>query len=682
MLYIQNCHAQPHTDSVSVDLILDAYLAAFNDEIEVDDEVLVELQILLENPIDINACHFESLLRIPFLDPLLATSIIALRDSTGFIQNLSELTTINSLTPQTLNLIRPFLKIEQPIDSASRLGKRRPIHITFIQSYNRRIDLPQGFQLSLEEGGFRGSPASLYSRFSANFNDQIFTRLTLEKDPGEAFEWNAPSNTFGFDHLTGGIYIKRKANGTRSWFRQLVFGDFTILSGQGLLFWRNTGRGKGTLPLEDPIRNSTGIKPVASREENAFFRGAALSLAPFPKISLDVFYSKRSLDASTIPGVDSTSGFISALSKNGLHRTDRELSRKDAFQEQIMGGIASFQSAFLDLGVTGYVSQFSHLYKKGDTPDDYFDFAGQSLKGIGLNGKVRSGHLMAFFEAGKSFPGRHAIVSGVLLNPHRSFRTLLLWRHLGVEYYSNHSNSFGEQRSSSQNETGVYAAMEITFDAKWATSFFVDIYEHPWLKTNTFSPTRGIEYFAKVTYEPRNWMQATIYYRYERKGAAGLTTAGNGHILKSTRDVANRAIRLQYDFEFSNQLRLRSRIDVKKSITATERYKGVLIQQDLKWTPNKQTYLQIRLAMFESDGKGATLYAYENDLRYRFTIRAFTGNGARNFLLLRRDIGTHLTFEVKYGTTRYGQTLNTGAGADSFSGKLVREVQTQIILHV
>ncbi len=86
--------------------------------------------------------------------------------------------------------------------------------------------------------------------------------------------------------------------------------------------------------------------------------------------------------------------------------------------------------------------------------------------------------------------------------------------------------------------------------------------------------------------------------------------------------------------------------------------------------------------MFESGGKGATLYAYENDLRYRFSIRSFTGNGARNFLLLRKRVGTHLTFEVKYGTTLNRQISNTQAGAYIIPGKRIREVQAQFIWHV
>lgn len=686
-LCILSIQAQPRTDSVSVDLILETYLATFDDEQDIDEEVLAELQFLLQNPIDINQCDLESLLRIPFLDPLLAHSIIAFRDSVGGIQDLSALTEISRLSAYTLSLTRPFLKIGQPTTNPRRSENRKTPHVTFLQSYSRRIDLPQGFQRSSADGGFRGSPASFYSRLSVNYNNQVFARLTLEKDPGEAFEWSIPTNTYGFDHLTGSISVKGKANGKNTWFQQLILGDYAVLAGQGLLFWRNTSTGKGSLPLEDPLRNSAGIKPMASREENAFFRGAALSLNPLPKISLSAFYSNRHLDASITPSVDDKPGFISSLNKSGLHRTSTELSRKDAFQEQLIGSSISYQStsfqkAFLHLGFTGYASQFSHLYTKGNGPDDLFDFAGQSLNGLSVNGQFRSTHLMTFFEAGKSYPGGHAITGGLLLNPHRSFRSLLLWRSMGTNFYSNHGNSFGEQRSTNLNEKGLYAAFEILFTKKWTTSFFVDIYEHPWLKTNTFTPTNGIEYFAKTTYKPRRWMQAALYYRYERKRDSRQIIAGNGQALKSTDNVVNQAVRLQYDFEFSNQLRLRSRVDVKKSTATTERYKGTLILQDIIWTPNKQTYLQVRFAMFDSEGKGATLYAYENDLRYRFTIRAFTGNGGRNFILLRRDIGTHLTLEVKYGTTRYGQTINTGAGADSFSGKLVREVQTQIILHV
>ena len=109
---------------------------------------------------------------------------------------------------------------------------------------------------------------------------------------------------------------------------------------------------------------------------------------------------------------------------------------------------------------------------------------------------------------------------------------------------------------------------------------------------------------------------------------------------------------------------------------------GAMTLQDFVWSPSEKFQIHIRFSMFDSDGGEAALYAYENDLRYRFTIRSFTGNGTRNFILLRRHVGTRFTFEAKYAVTRYRRPVNKGAGPDSFSGTLIREIHTQIIWHV
>ena len=89
-----------------------------------------------------------------------------------------------------------------------------------------------------------------------------------------------------------------------------------------------------------------------------------------------------------------------------------------------------------------------------------------------------------------------------------------------------------------------------------------------------------------------------------------------------------------------------------------------------------------RFSLFNSDGGPATLYAYENDGRFRFTIRSFTGTGTHNFILLRKRIGTRLLVEAKYASTRFGRTTIKGAGADLYAGTLIREFNTQIILNI
>ncbi len=74
------------------------------------------------------------------------------------------------------------------------------------------------------------------------------------------------------------------------------------------------------------------------------------------------------------------------------------------------------------------------------------------------------------------------------------------------------------------------------------------------------------------------------------------------------------------------------------------------------------------------------MYAFENDLRYQYSIRAFSGNGSRNFILLRKRVGTFLSLEAKYSVTRYQHITQIGSGLDSFSGRLVREVRAQVIV--
>ena len=107
-----------------------------------------------------------------------------------------------------------------------------------------------------------------------------------------------------------------------------------------------------------------------------------------------------------------------------------------------------------------------------------------------------------------------------------------------------------------------------------------------------------------------------------------------------------------------------------------------MLLQDVIWRPSQHWRIQVRIAGFTTPGGPTRLYAYENDLQYKFTIRSFSGTGVRNFLLLRKRVGTHLVFEAKYGTTRYRQVSNSIANSIFIPGQRVREVQAQFIWNV
>ena len=147
ILPISVLHAQPAREQFS-DAALSDLIESFGDESDIDEETLADLQRLLEHPINLNTCDAASLISIPWIDRALAQSIIALRVSQGVIHDKSALLAIPTLTTSTFERISPFLTTAP--NTTSR--KKSKSSYTLVNSFNRRLDLSDGYNRRPEDG--------------------------------------------------------------------------------------------------------------------------------------------------------------------------------------------------------------------------------------------------------------------------------------------------------------------------------------------------------------------------------------------------------------------------------------------------------------------------------------------------------------------------------------------------
>ena len=680
--------AQSPPDTSRSNFDLDFYLESIDGESRLDEEQLAALISLLERPKDINTATQADLAILPFLSPHQVNTILSFRDSTGGITDISHLATLPGFTQQEVLQLQAFFKT--PVDKPnSKNTLSRPLKLSLTQSIGRRLDLPIGYQQIPAEGGFYGSPASVYSRLAAQWREQLSFRMILEKDPGETFSTRNQTSPFGIDHMMGFLQYKG-----RRWLDRVIIGDYTLNIGQGLLFWRNTARGKGTAPISDPLRGKPGPRPMASREEHAFFRGSTIVMQPVKPLLLRAFYSSRSLDATLVAlhsdHNDTTKHasnasremgalqFIRSIKKDGLHRTPAELARMQVLQETLFGGTLGLKYNTWKVELAGYHTQYGFPFLAPHEPYRHFDLAGNKLSGVSVAGSGNFHNFRIFTEAASSIPGGSAILVGIHSPLSDLIQTVIVWRHFDVDFRAPHGNAFSERKSSDGNESGFYLASKFWITPKWEASFFVDLYKHAWLKSNATTPSAGFELFCKMQYIPRKWLRLLGSYRLEHTQVDQHAYSLAGQITKSLIQKSRHHAQLSLVYIFSPHLKMRTRFDARHNSEFSGSSLGFLSYLDLTWTPNRNTTLHVRLALFDIDDGGPIMYAYENDLRYRFTIQAFTGTGARNFILLRKRLGTHFILEAKYSTTRYGRTVNKGSSADSFSGTMVRAFNTQI----
>ncbi|MDX1532533.1 MAG: helix-hairpin-helix domain-containing protein, partial [Rhodothermales bacterium] len=391
-----------------------------DDEISGDPTAVLELLTdLRETPLNVNAATAAELAQIPALSPILAQRIVAYREEEGPYQSLPQVRNVEGVTAEVLLEARPYLTIGEPFVAPQRPPRfprvptwgevRSGARFEVLQRVSRRLDLGRGYDdvpgpdpadtLFVPPTRYAGSPERLYTRLRATYRRQLSLNLTLEKDPGEAFEWRPENGSYGYDYAS--FHLAALDVGRLD---ALVLGDFVAEFGQGLALWRASGFGKGREAVRPLIRRGRGIRPYGSTDENRFFRGAAATVAVLPQLYATAFASRRDLDA-TVVEVDTTlveapvtDAIVAGLAEDGLHRTPTELAKKDALEETAFGGALELRLDRFTVGAVGYRSQFAQPLARGDRPYERFEFAGDEARAGSVYGSGFFGDFQLFGE--------------------------------------------------------------------------------------------------------------------------------------------------------------------------------------------------------------------------------------------------------------------------------------------
>ena len=559
-------------------------------------------------------------------------------------------------------------------NNAEAVKDHYDFRLTLSQSVHRKLDLTRGFSRAYKEGGYAGSPSAYFTRVNFQSSAGHSFRFVLEKDPGEAVKWDSETRRYGFDHVTGAVALKKLII-----FDDVVLGDYSLSWGQGLLFANALTRSKTPLSAKRYLQARPRYRPSASRSESSSFRGSIASVQLFDVIKWSVFFSNRYIDASMYS--DSTNS-IRSLQRTGLHRSKNELFNKGALHEKIRGSNVSLHLNALHLALTGYTASFNHPFHGNLGRTEQFRLAGSRLSGASLYASYKTGRLLFSGEAAISNPGTSAFVAGIHLQTTRKDDLIVLWRNYAATYQSLYASGFGERTTAPKNETGLYAGyvMNLSRHIKW--SAFIDQYYFPWVSTSIFKPYSGIEFYSLLEYSPRKWLSTIILYRSESKSTSSTVDTSALQQVKSASSLNKQYLRIQLYFIHSDYFQVRTRVESKWSKVKASNLHGFMMAQDLILRPNHRAKIHVRFSIFETDGNETNLYAVEKDVRFRYSIKTFSGTGRRNFLFLSYEFGKGWTIEFKYSETRFNRNITRGSGNEAFSGNRLREFHFQLIRFV
>ncbi|MCX7875734.1 MAG: helix-hairpin-helix domain-containing protein [Melioribacteraceae bacterium] len=599
------------------------------------------LEYLTENPILLNNASIKDLLKIPFINLTTATAIIRHRNLLGGIYDVDQLKFIEGVSFETIEKILPFIKLgdEQPLSFTEIFESK-------IEDIKLNIRSRGIYDLQKEEafrtGKFPNSRWKIYNRFFTEYSNKFRVGALIEKDPGEK-----NLNDFTTFHLQ----LKNL-----DLINNIVIGDYIFEFGQGLALWSRYAFSKGSEVVDILPRNSRGIVPYLSTDENQFFRGVALT-TNLSQFSLSAFFSSRFLDAS----VDSTSNLITALRIDGLHRTENEIRKKDNVNEKLFG--AALEITFEEYGNLNflfYKSLFSNSFFKNsilDPDENQFNYFSTSYS-FGYNKFNLTGET-AFNGNGL------ATLNSFEINIDKNFAIIFSYRNYSKEYWNIHSNGFGE-RDFAQNEIGFYSGLRLK-TIYGTFNFYFDQFKFPYVSEKYPFSSKGNDLLIYYTIKPFKNSELRLRYKNEIKEIATSRNEVYSLIGKRTQNI-----RGEFIFSPITNLKLRSRLEFVNVSSPLNNLndKGYLIFQDINYKPIKNLSLATRVIFFRTDSYDSRVYEFENDLIGVMTNPALYGDGMRWYFLIRYQTNFGFNISLKYSELYKPNEKFLGSGDSKINGNI------------
>ncbi len=671
-------------------------IEAFIEEQETEDIDIYELYEKLlnyyERPFNLNSEDYETLKDLRLLTDIQIQDLAYHIETQGKLIAFEELQSIESFDLETVRRLKPFVRVsgEQnynvPIGEMISKG-RNELYLKW-----RRITEEQfGYQGEifkecndddpLATRRYIGDPNRLFVKYKYSYENRFRYGFTMEKDSGEDFF--SGSNPQGFDFMSAYVYAKE----LNRWIKDVVFGDYTISMGQGLIMQNAFGSGKSAW-VTDIKRGGRMIKPYNSVNENLFLRGGAVSLRPLNSIELTVFGSRVNRDGNVVE-MDTTDNQdpeqrFSSIQTSGYHRTGCEIEDEGAIQLTTMG--ASLKYKKRNLHITGnFLNQrFSNRFERNDNLNNLFRFQGEQLSNASIDYSYRYRNLHFFGETAMSLNNQGlANLHGLLMGLSKKASLAVLYRNYNRDYNVLEPNAFGES-SSNRNERGVYLGIELNPSIHWKVRLYADMWKNPWVSSRIEKPSTGKEYLLRIDYTQKRKFNIYAQFFYERKEQNYSQEDLDNFFDEQRNTIAGFThryrLRIHLNNQLSKSLELRSRIEYSRFDQQPNSFDGIMLFQDVIYRPIASKFsFSGRYAIFDIEDTDARIYSYENDILYEFLIPAFgKGRGTRYYINMRYDLNRMFTAEFRFARTYFLDAAGISSGNELIIGDTRTELKAQI----
>jgi hypothetical protein len=542
------------------------------------------------------------------------------------------------IDPQLVDIIE-----QEQLDAGPGRARGRDFALALRSRISQEDEVRRGYI----SGAYSGSRLASYSRAMVDIHGTWHAGVLIDRDAGES------SLT---DRL--GWYVQYTGTGL---LRSAVLGDYTVSSGQGIVFWKSAARSKGIDASSVARHESHRLRPYLSPTVNACMKGAAVQIGS-EKWEMTVFTAFSALDAST----DTIGGGLGSLNASGLHRTASESAHSGAGREQVTGisSLVRFRHGLLDaaLGVDAAWFKWNRTIKtSGPVPARLCN-----LGIAGLNADLVAGSARLFGELGRNTSGAMAGIIGLSASSGPACTASLLYRCYARGFTSPRGFAFGEDNGATSNETGVYLGIKVRPFRKLRLSAYMDRFRFPGGRPSIPVPSSGTDMMlaAEWTPAPRFSIAARVSHALKDKALGIVDSSGrNVHAI-----VARRQWRFRLDCTYDDRRNCMARFRIEWAeaafVTLPNHYDGIALSADVRVVLTPEITLKCGLANFSTDSYESRISRIESDVRGLTGLSILSGKGVRMHAMTTWSPMTGLILTIKYGRTIMDGVRSIGSGQD------------------
>ncbi len=644
--------------------------------------VIEQLNFYFDHPINLNATSGEELEELYLLSGVQINELLLHRKAYGKLISIYELQSLAYWDPQIIQLVLPFVRVDDRLDQLHITWKEAMKEGRFEQylRYQPNMQFKAGYAnvsdsvLQSSNKYYYGNGDRYYSRFRYTYKTNISVGITAEKDAGEQFFKGSQKPGFDFysahAFFKGGKYVK-----------SVAVGDFQVQIGQGLNLWSSYAFGK-TADLTTMKRTAIPIRAYTSVDESRFLRGVAADFG-YKNWSLLMFASQKKMDGVSVSDTSYDDlEFVSTIDLTGLHRTTSEIAKKNGLSERIIGANIRYSNGAFRWGGAVVHQGYDRPYNKDIQYYNQFDFRGTQFTSISSDYSYVFKNMNVFGEVSKVLrpemdPQKGwAMVHAAMMSLDPRFSFGLLYRNYQKEYQTLYNAGFSEG-SNTQNEEGTYAALKWKVATAWTVNAYVDLFKFPWMKYGVDAPSNGHEILIQPVYKPSKTFE--IYGRFRQQLRQKNSRNSDGTVTE-IEDVLQRNYRLNMSCVLNEFISLKTRLEyvtIHRPSNTPE--KGMLLTQDLIFKPKSRPYdLSFRFALFDTDSYDTRIYTFESNALYVFAVPAYYYQGSRAYVLLRYSFWRSCDLWIKYGVFLYENRSTISSGPEQITGNKKSDLLIQL----